>query len=171
MPTEQYANTPTISLNKNFFIRIINGMKRLLFFILLLSTLSCSKSTKEYIDDGDFKFWYIKYSDSYETDILYLGNNGVCKYFWLYPGGGFEAYKISDCILIEKWKLNGDSIIEIGGHERLILQINDSLMITEAGYKCDWSRIDTFRVAPRTMIPDEYYHRYPPVRERKVVEF
>ena len=95
----------------------------------------------------------------------------MCKYFWLYPGGGFEAYKISDCILIEKWKLNGDSIIEIGGHERLLLQINDSLMITEAGYKCDWSRIDTFRVAPRTMIPDEYYHRYPPVRERKVVEF
>ena len=150
---------------------VTNGMKRLLFFILLLSTLSCTKSTKEYIDDGDFKFWYIKYSDSYVTNIYYLGNNGVCKYFWLYPGGGFEAYKISDCILIEKWKLKSDSIIEIGGSERLLLQINDSLMIMESGYKCDWSRIDTFRVAPRTMIPDEYYHRYPPVRERKVVEF
>ena len=171
MQTEQYANTPAISLNKNFFIIIINGMKRLLFFILFLSTLSCTKSTKEYIDDGDFKFWYIKFPDSYETTIFYFGNNGVCKYFWLYPEGGFEAYKISDNILIEKWRLKGDSIIEIGGDEMLMLQINDSLMIMESGYKCDWSRIDTFRVAPRTMIPDEYYHRYPPVRERKVVEF
>ena len=97
-------------------------MKRLLFLVLLLSTLSCTKSTKEYIDDGDFKFWYIKYSDSYVTNIYYLGNNGVCKYFWLYPGGGFEAYKISDIILIEKWRLKGDSIIEIGGNERLMLQ-------------------------------------------------
>lgn len=134
-------------------------MKRILLFILCMCCLSCQeRKIADYIDDGDYKFWYKQ--------------NGTCIEFYFFDSNGywtmFEKYMFSslseffsDEMLTDKWELHGDSILQFNNIEHKIVLVSDTMLIIEKN-----AVSDTLRAAPKDAIPEKFKHKGPFAVER-----
>lgn len=131
-------------------------MKTCIFALILICILplsSCKNSIKDFIDDSDYKYWYMQRG----TDIVfyYFDNNG---YWTIFEKKMFSSFRkhYSDEMLLEKWELRNDSTLWYNNLEHHILFISDTLMIIE-----DMYRKDTLREVPANAIPKKYQRKGP----------
>lgn len=128
------------------------------FLCIIFIFISCTYSPSEYLHNGDFNFWYMRNeSYPYLTDIFYFDCNHKCLLFRLAENGHFEKWEGFDELYTEKWNIIGDTIIDFYDAKSNILYIDKEIMLLRP-FRSDG--IDTFRAAPRSMIPDKFYHRY-----------
>ena len=128
--------------------------------IILLQ--ACQKSPKDFVDGGDYKYWYHTVTVELKTIgttccqtwYYYFGNDG--KYIiFEETDGKWQEYDGFDCIYAKEWQIEEDSII-ISHYRHRIVELNDDRMILSWKNK----RLDTLYAVPKESIPKEFQRKW-----------
>ena len=122
--------------------------------------VSCEKSNKDIIDDGDIRIW--KYQDSVITNFeyWYFDAEGYWNVFYHEPYGEIrENNTNSDVLITTRWGLKNDSILSVSGDylEYRILQISDTLIVLEHSNEYYGTIRGTLRPIPKRKYKDILY--------------
>lgn len=107
--------------------------KSYLTFAIFISIafISCKKSNAEIICDGNCCFWKTKF-DEHDTwfKYYYFDKNGKWAIYEENDSGKIHKLSNLGCeVWEEKWSLHNDTLLNLGGEEYAIKNIQDSMMV------------------------------------------